>query len=97
MKARNGFVLAGMENVRYKETELQLMKGDTIFLYTDGVTEATTKENELYGNDRLLDCLAYSGSAGVQRVIENVKDSIGGFVRDNEQFDDMTMLCFRWK
>ncbi len=97
LKTKNGFVLAGLGNVKYKEADLQLMEGDTLFLYTDGVTEASTKENELYGNDRLLACLAECTGAGVQAVLESVKESVDGFVQDNEQFDDITMLCLKWK
>ncbi len=97
MKSKSGFVLAALENVKYKEDELQLIERDALFLYTDGVTEASTKENELYGNDRLLACLADCADADVQAMLENVKKSVDGFVRDNEQFDDITMLCFKWK
>ena len=52
-KIRPGFVLAGMENIKYKEQKIQLNIGDKIFQYTDGVTEATDKDNQLYGMDRL--------------------------------------------
>ena len=97
VKSKNGFVLAGLENAKYKETELQLTEGDTLFLYTDGVTEASTKEDELYGNDRLLACLTGCADADVRTMLENVKKSVDDFVRDNEQFDDITMLCFKWK
>ncbi len=54
LKTRGGFVLAGMEGVRYRSGELKLGSGDRIFLYTDGVTEATNIENQLYGEERLL-------------------------------------------
>ena len=97
VKSRNGFVLAGMENAKYREAELQLTEEDALVLYTDGVTEATTKDNELYGNDRLLACLGGCTGSGVETVLENVKQSVDGFVHGNEQFDDITMLCFRWR
>ncbi len=97
LASKNGFVLAGLENARYKESELQLTEGDALFLYTDGVTEASTRENELYGDDRLLACLADCADADVQSILERVNQSLDAFVRDNEQFDDITMLCFRWK
>ena len=97
LKEKNGFVLAGMENVKYKINEITLNDGDTLFIYTDGVTEATANGNELYGNERLLSCLAENSRADVQTVIDSVKASLDGFVRDNEQFDDITMLCFKWK
>ncbi|MBQ3404114.1 MAG: SpoIIE family protein phosphatase [Oscillospiraceae bacterium] len=97
LKSKNCFVLAGMENAKYKETELQLTAGDGLFLYTDGVTEASTRENELYGDDRLLACLTDCADADVHAILENVKKSVDAFVRDNEQFDDITMLYFKWK
>ena len=96
IRIKNSFILAGMEEARYKETELRLTEGDTIFLYTDGVTEATTVGKELYGNERLLDCLTRSADAGVHTMLDNVKRSLDDFVQDNEQFDDITMLCFKW-
>ena len=97
VKSRGGFVLAGLENTPYQEKELQLQAGDGLFLYTDGVTEATSRENELYGDGRLLDCLTQRPGADVQTMLEQVKHSVDAFVKDNEQFDDMTMLCVRWK
>ena len=97
VKSANSFVLAGIEDMRYKARELRLEPGDTLFLYTDGVTEATTRKNELYGNQRLLDCLSGCGGAEVQGVLDRVKASVDSFVRDNEQFDDITMLCAKWR
>ena len=95
-KTKHGFVLAGLENIRYRESQLQMRKGDAIFLYTDGVTEATTTANEQYGDERLLACLRACEKAEVGTMIDRVIASINGFVRDNEQFDDITMLCFKW-
>ena len=97
IKSKNGFVLAGLEDVKYREAELQLRKGDTVFLYTDGVTEATAMTNELYGNDRLLACLSSPAGEDIQDVLDRVTHSLDAFVRDNEQFDDITMLCFKWE
>ena len=97
VKSKSGLVLGGMENAKYRESEISLSEGDAIFLYTDGVTEATTKENELFGDDRLIECLSGCAGADVQGIIDNVGSAVEAFVRDNEQFDDMTMLCFKWK
>ncbi len=97
LKTKNCFVLAGMEDAKYREAELQLADGDALFLYTDGVTEATTREEELFGNDRLLECLSGCADADVGDVLERVRGSVDAFVGDGEQFDDITMLCFRWK
>ena len=97
-KIRPGFVLAGMENIKYKEQKIQLNIGDKIFQYTDGVTEATDKDNQLYGMDRLhkvlnekcLDC-------NPEQTLKLVKEDIDAFVGDNDQFDDITMLCLEYK
>ena len=107
IKGRSGFVLAGLEGVKYKAEELQLVKGDAVFLYTDGVTEATGDNNQLFGNERLVECLGgcVQGCGGscapegvdVQATIDTVKASIDDFVKENEQFDDVTMLCFKWQ
>lgn len=96
-KIRPGFVLAGMENVRYKEQKLQLNVGDKIFQYTDGVTEATDKDNQLYGMDRLSKVLNQQCiDSNPKQTLENVKTDIDAFVGDNDQFDDITMLCLEY-
>ena len=94
LKFRNGFVLAGMENMNYKENSIQLEKGDMVYLYTDGVTEAEDKSHNLFGEERLLTC--FEDKDNPTEVIQNVKESIDVFINGNSQFDDMTMLCFKW-
>ena len=94
-KARSGFVLAGMEGVKYKKGELKLMPGDAIFLYTDGVTEATDAHNRLYGDDRLKAVLDRMAGASAKEICLGVKQDIDAFVGEAPQFDDMTMLCLR--
>ena len=96
LPAKNGFVLGGMEDVRYKEHTAQLQTGDTLFLYTDGVTEATSSSEELFGNDRLLAALKGTADDGAQAALNAVKQSVDSFVQDNAQFDDITMLCFKY-
>ena len=87
--------LAAMENVRYREQTLNLEPEDLLFLYTDGVTEATNSSEELYGNDRLLQVLSadFSGENACERVCRQVKRSLDEFVGEAPQFDDITMLC----
>ena len=94
---KSGLVLAGMDGVPYKEHTLTLQKGDTVFLYTDGVTEAENAANELYGEDRLLACFEQMKNSAPEEVIETIKQSVEVFVNGADQFDDMTMLCFKWK
>lgn len=96
-KVRPGFVLAGMENIKYKEQVLWLNEGDRIFQYTDGVTEATDKENQLYGMDRLCAVLNEKCTeTDPKHTLEFVKADIDAFVGDNDQFDDITMLCLTY-
>ena len=94
---KSGLVLAGMDGVPYKEHTLTLQKGDTVFLYTDGVTEAENAAKELYGEDRLLRCFEQIKNSAPEEVIETIKQSVEVFVNGADQFDDMTMLCFKWK
>lgn len=94
-KDRHGFVLAGMENVRYKEYELTLGAGDCIFVYTDGVAEATNSGNELFGTDRMLAALNKIENADCEELLHTVHDEIDLFAQNVPQFDDITMLCLK--
>ena len=96
LKSRVNLVLAGMDGVPYKLQELELGKGDIIFLYTDGVTEATDANNELYGEDRLLACLNANKDLTVKEICERVKEDVDAFVKEAPQFDDITMLAFKY-
>ena len=97
VKDRHGFVLAGMENARYREYELELGMGDTLFLYTDGVAEATDGTNTLYGTDRMLDMLNTAPERCPEELLRDVKRDIDRFVGDAPQFDDITMLAIQRK
>ena len=94
-KDRHGFVLAGMENARYREYTLELNPGDTLFVYTDGVAEATDAHNTLYGTDRMLTALNGCGQAVPRRLLAEVKTDIDRFVGEAPQFDDITMLAIQ--
>lgn len=97
LKAKNGFVLAGMQDVKYKENSVQLKKDDIVYLYTDGITEAEDENHNLFGEARLLNCFENQSESNSAEIIERVKDSIDIFINGNSQFDDMTVLCFKWK
>ena len=97
LKFKNGFVLAGMEGMKYKEHSVRLAEGDIVYLYTDGVTEAEDNEHRLFGEERLLNCFEDKSESNATEIIGNVKEAIKGFINGNSQFDDMTMLCFKWK
>ncbi|MBQ5995037.1 MAG: SpoIIE family protein phosphatase [Clostridia bacterium] len=96
LKFKNGFVLAGMEGAIYREHSVQLERGDTLYLYTDGVIEAEDKNHNLFGDERLLGCFDCKSGSTPTEIIDNVKHSIDDFINGNSQFDDMTMLCFSW-
>ena len=95
LKDQHGFVLGGVPVSVYSEYEFTMEKGDSIFVYTDGVTEAANAEEELFGTDRLLSALNVNSAALPQDIITNVKSAIDAFVRDAPQFDDITMLCIK--
>ncbi len=92
-----GFVLAGMENMKFTTGELYLKPGDKVFQYTDGVTEATNAKNELYGMDRLKEALDANSDKKMFDLLPAVKADIDKFVGEAPQFDDITMLGFEFK
>lgn len=91
------FVIGGMEGMKYREYEIALNPGDKIFLYTDGVAEATDSDNNLFGIDRTIDALKENTSADSEEVLGNVRAAVDRFVGEAEQFDDLTMLCLEYK
>ena len=86
-------ILPGM---RFREHEFQLMPGDTLFVYTDGVTEANNSEKELFGEERLTEALNRDPEAMPEQLLKNVKAGIDEFVDGTEQFDDITMLSLKY-
>lgn len=97
VKCRPSLVLGGMENIKYRQHELELEPGDTLYLYTDGVTEALNKELELYGDERLEavmskpECRAMNPEMLINSMMENVYH----FADGAEQADDITMLAVK--
>ncbi len=97
VKDRHGFVIGGMEGMKYQEYELALQPGAKLFLYTDGVPEATNGESELFGTERMLEALNASISSPPEQVLKQVRSAVDRFVKNAEQFDDLTMLCLEYK
>ena len=97
MKGKHNIATGIMEGVSYSEYEIQMNPGDKIFLYTDGVPEATSKEMELYGTDRLIDALNQKGDGTPYDILMEVRHSVNEFVKDAEQFDDLTMMCVEYR
>jgi sigma-B regulation protein RsbU (phosphoserine phosphatase) len=92
----HGFVVGGMDGVAYKEYELQLNPGDRVFVYTDGVPEATDAGNELFGTERMIEALNRDPEAEPEQLLNTVRGAVDGFVKEAEQFDDLTMLCLEY-
>lgn len=97
LKTRAGLVLAGMDGIFYQMGEIDFCPGDRIFLYTDGVTEATDAHDNLYGEDRLLDFMNRNSEMEALRLLPALKADIDKFVAEAPQFDDITMLMFDYK
>jgi sigma-B regulation protein RsbU (phosphoserine phosphatase) len=96
LPCRPGVVLAGMEDMVYKPQSIKLEKDDMLYMYTDGVTEATDQVEELYGENRLLATLNGGDNAAITEVIESVRQDIKLFANGAEQADDITMLLLRY-
>ena len=97
LKDKHGFVIGGMEGVRYKEYEFRMNPGDKLFVYTDGVAEAMDKQDRLFGTDRMIAALNASAEASPKEVLQGVRKAVDDFVGDAEQFDDLTMLCLEYR
>ena len=95
-KDRHGFVIGGMEGVRYREYTLQLSPGTKLFVYTDGVPEATDAREEMFGTDRMLDALRAHEQEAPEAILAGVSGAVSAFVGAAPQFDDLTMLCLAW-
>jgi len=93
---RHSPAVATMEGMRFREHEFELKPGDSLYVYTDGVTEATNAANELFGNDRLVSSLNRKADALPKELLANVKEDIENFVGKAPQFDDITMLGLKW-
>lgn len=96
LKVRPGFVLGGMPNIRYRQEDLYLGKGDMFFMYTDGVTEATDKSLELYGNDRLEQALNAHKDLAPKQLVEEILSQLSEFSKNTEQADDITMTALQY-
>ena len=97
IRDKHGLVIGGMDDVTYKEYEIELKPGDKLFLYTDGIPEASDKDNKMFGTSRMLDALNTDPLASPRQLLDNVASAVNVFVNGAEQFDDMTMLCIEYK
>lgn len=97
VKNKHGIVIGAMEGIQYKDFEIQLNEGDKIFLYTDGVPEATDKNNNMFTIDRMVQALNKNKEKNPEGILEGIRECVSDFVGDAPQFDDLTMLCIELK
>ncbi len=97
MKERHSLVVGAMHETTYREYEVALTPGSKIFLYTDGVPEASNSGNELFGEERMVAALNKDAAASPEQILANVEADVKEFVQGAEQFDDLTMLCLEYK
>ncbi|MCR5685359.1 MAG: SpoIIE family protein phosphatase [Lachnospiraceae bacterium] len=93
---RHSPAVATMEGLKFREHEFEIYPGDSLYVYTDGVPEATDKNDELYGTDRMLEALNRNPDAMPAELLSNVKASMDVFVGEEDQFDDITMMGVKW-
>ncbi len=96
LRTKVNFILAGMDMTHYNKQELQLLPGDEIFLYTDGVTEATDPNVALFGEERLQNCLNQANASDPTALCKAVKQAVDTFADSAPQFDDITMVAVRF-
>ena len=96
LRDKHGFVVGGMKGISYRQYDLALTPGTKLFVYTDGVPEATNGQNELFGPERMLAALNEQPDASVEQTLEAVQQAVDRFVLDAPQFDDLTMLCLEY-
>lgn len=93
----HGVIVGAMDDSEYTNYEFNLEKGDKLFLYTDGVVEATNANNELFTEARMREALSKLRSKSPSDILKGMKHSIDSFVGDAPQFDDITMMLFEYK
>ena len=96
LKYRHSPAVALEEDVRFREHSFELHPGDSLFVYTDGIPEAHNEENKLYGTERMLDALNHDPNAAPETLLNTVRKDIETFQGNAAQFDDVTMIAFRY-
>ena len=95
-KTKQSPAVATMEGIKFRQSEFDLKPGDNLYIYTDGVAEATNSNEELYGTDRMIDALNHTIGMSAKDITFNMKKSVDKFTGDAPQFDDITMLSLRY-
>ena len=96
LKDRHGVAIGVMNGMIYPPNEIRLKPGDSIFVYTDGVPEASNQEHVQFGNERMIHTLNTEPDAAPEKTLSNMRRAVDNFVKNAEQFDDLTMLCLKY-
>ncbi len=96
LEGLSGPMAGAFEDIDYKPLETHLSPGDALFLYTDGVTEAMTPDNQVFSDQRLLDVLSGLKTESSEEIINIVMNSVRDHAAGAAQSDDITMLCIRY-
>ena len=90
------FVLGVMDGMTYDDQELSLNPGDSIFLYTDGITNANNNYEGFFGRDRLKETINKYQNENPNEILEKIKNEVYEYCNNENQFDDMAMLIIRY-
>ena len=96
-KDKHGMAIGVFEDREYVESVIEMKPGDKLFVYTDGVPEAANPEYKLFGTERMLSALNSNPDGSPEEMLETVRNAVNAFVKDAEQYDDLTMMCFEYK
>lgn len=94
---KHGLVIGAMPKIKYKDYEIKMDPGMKIFVYTDGVSDASNIQGERYGTSRLEAALNRTAEGDPEEILRYIRSDIDAFVNGAEQFDDLTMLCLAYK
>ena len=95
-KDRHGLVVGGRQNTRYADYRIMLRPGSKLFVYTDGLPEATDSDERMFGLDRMVEVLNETKDAAPKEILNHMQRAVEEFVQGGEQFDDLTMLCLEY-
>ena len=97
LKTRHGLLAGAFEDISYKNTQIQLQKGDKLFLYTDGLSEAINTDEIMFGDDGVINAVREHREENPEALVRGVEKSFNAFVGDVPRFDDLTIVCFELK
>ena len=97
LKDKHGLVVGAMKGIRYRDYEVQMLPGDAVFVYTDGVPEASNMSDEFYGMERMQEALNRLADRSPREILDGIRADVDAFAGDARQFDDLTMLCLEYR